>query len=100
LLPPRTKCNAEKNADKMSGTREVKAGAATTTANNVDAATDDSNPYSIEGAIDGLLEVGRIGAQQSPKKQKKLVHTTTDDEAVAMPAEEAPSKVRSKVGDH
>jgi hypothetical protein len=83
----------------MSGTREVKAGAATTTANNVDAATDDSNPYSIEGAIDGLLEVGGIGAQQSPKKQKKLVHTIVDDEVVAMPAKEAPSKVRSKAED-
>jgi hypothetical protein len=99
LSPPRTICDAEKNANKMFGAREVKVGAATTTANNVDSATDDSNPYSIEGAIYGLLEVGGTRAQQSPKKQKKLAHTSADDEALAMLVEEAPSKVRSKAGD-
>jgi hypothetical protein len=53
LLPPRTICDAEKNANKISGAREVKAGTATAMANNVSAATNDSNLYSIEGAIDG-----------------------------------------------
>jgi hypothetical protein len=99
LLPPRTICDSENNTNKMSGAREVKAGAATATANNFGASTNDSNLYSIEGAIDGLLEVGGTGAHRSPKKQKKLTHTTADDEALAMLVEEAPSKVRSKVGD-
>jgi hypothetical protein len=99
LSPPRTICDAEKNADKISGAREVKARAAIATTNNVSAATDGSNLYSIESTIDGLLEVGGTGAQRSPKKQKKLAHTTAADEALAIPTEEAPSKVRIKAGD-
>jgi hypothetical protein len=46
-----------------------------------------------------VLEVGGTRAQQSSKKKKKLAHTAADDEALAMPAEEALSKVRSKARD-
>jgi hypothetical protein len=110
LLLPRTTCDAEKNAekmpragelklDKMLGAREVKAGATTSKAKNVGAATEDSNPYDLDGAIDGLLEVGGTVAQRSPKKPKKIAHTVADDEALPMPLEEAPSKVRTTAGD-
>jgi hypothetical protein len=79
LSPSRTTCDAEKNAekmprvgelkaDKMPGAREVKARLATAKAKNVGAATDDSNPYNLDSAIDGLLEVGGIVARPSPKK--------------------------------
>jgi hypothetical protein len=110
LLPPRTTCDAEKNAkkmpkagelkgDKMLGAREVKAGAGTSKAKNVGTTTDDSNPYELDGAIDGLLEVGGTVAQPSLKKQKKIAHTAADDEALPMPPEEAPSKVRTTTRD-
>jgi hypothetical protein len=110
LLPPRTTCDAEKNAekmpragelkpDKMPGAREVKARATTSKAKNVGAATEDSNPNDLNGAIDGLLEVGGTVAQRSPKKPKKIAHTAADDEALPMPLEEAPSKVRTTTGD-
>jgi hypothetical protein len=110
LSPPRTTYDVEKNAekmpeagevkaDKMLGAREVKARAAIAKAKNVGTATDDSNPYDLEAPIDGLLEVGGTMAQQSPKKQKKIAHTAANDEALPLPLEEAPSKVRSTVGD-
>jgi hypothetical protein len=110
LSPPRTTCDAEKNAkkmpragelkaDKMPGAREVKAGVGTAKAKNVGTTTDDSNPYDLNSAIDGLLEVGETVAQRSPKKQKKIAHTAADDEALPMPPEEAPSKVRTTTRD-
>jgi hypothetical protein len=110
LSPPRTTCDAEKNAkkmpragelkpDTMQGAREVMAGAATSKAKNVGAATEDSNPYDLDDAIDGLLEVGGTVAQRSPKKPKKIAHTAADDEALPMPPEEAPSKVRTTARD-
>lgn len=74
--------------------REVKDGSAISKAKNVGIAKDDSNNYSIEGAIDGLLEVDGIGDLWSPKKQKKHAQLTTKDEVAAMPTEEALSKVR------
>jgi hypothetical protein len=42
-----------------------------------------------------LLEVGGTVAQRSLKKQKKIAHTAAHDEALPMPPEEAPSKVRT-----
>jgi hypothetical protein len=65
------------------------------TTTNVGATMDDSNPYSMEGAIDALLEVGGIPGQHSPRTQKKAMNTPTQDEVVPLPADEAPSKVRS-----
>jgi hypothetical protein len=61
----------------------------------VGAATDDSNPYSLDRAIHGFLEVGGSGGQRSPQKLKKPAKTG-DDEGAAIPTDEAPSNVRSK----
>jgi hypothetical protein len=61
----------------------------------MEATTDDSNPYSLDGAIHGLLEVGGLGDQRSLQKLKKP-EKTGDDEGVAISTDEAPSKVRSK----
>jgi hypothetical protein len=96
LLPQRPKFASEKYADPVEV--ELKGGLATLKDAKVGAATDDSNPYSIEGAINGLLEVGGIEAPQSPKKQKKLAKTAAKDKATARPAKEASNKVRSKAG--
>jgi hypothetical protein len=52
-------------------------------------------PCSLEGAIDGLLEVGGLGGNRSPTTTKKPAKPAKD-EAPAIPEEEAPPKVRSK----
>jgi hypothetical protein len=75
--------------------KEVRGGSSTLKAKTVGATTDDSNPYSLDGAIDGFLEVGGSGDQCSPQKLKKPTKTE-DDEGAAIPTDEAPSKVRSK----
>jgi hypothetical protein len=74
--------------------REVKGGSGPSKAKTMGTAPDDSNPYSLEGAIDGLLEVGGLGGQRSPSKVKKPTKPT-EDEVPAIPEEEAPTKVRS-----
>jgi hypothetical protein len=94
--PERLKSTVEITANQKLVERELKGGSATSKAKNREVAMDDLNPYVIEGAIDGLLEVGGIEGSQSPKKQKKLANTATEGEAVAMLAEEGPRKVKSK----
>jgi hypothetical protein len=69
-------------------------GAVPSKAKTMGTAPDDSNPYSLEGAIDGLLEVGGSGDQRSPSKVKKPAKPI-EDEVPAIPEEEAPTKVRS-----
>jgi hypothetical protein len=44
----------------------VKGALGTSKGKSVAAGTEDLNPYSVEGAIDGLLEVGGAGVQNSP----------------------------------
>jgi hypothetical protein len=95
LSPQRPKPAPEKTADPKPTDKEVKGGSGTSKAKTVGAATDDSNPYSLDEAIDGLLKVGGSGGQRSFQKLKKPAKTG-DDEGVAIPTDEAPSKVRSK----
>jgi hypothetical protein len=95
LSPRRLKPALEKTLDLKPTDKEVKGGSGTSKAKTMGAATNDSNPYPLDGAIDGLLEVGGSGGQRSPQKLKKLAKTG-DDEGVAIPTDEAPSKVRSK----
>jgi hypothetical protein len=61
------------------------------------ATTDNSCPYSLEGAMDGLLEVAGAVAGHSPKRQKKTTNTGME-EAAAIQGKDAPPKVRSKAG--
>jgi hypothetical protein len=49
----------------------------------------------LEGAIDGLLEVGASAGPQSPLKVKKPAKSA-EGEAATTPADEAPNKVRTK----
>jgi hypothetical protein len=49
----------------------------------------------LEGAIDGLLEVGASAGPRSPPKVKKPAKSA-EGEAAATPADEAPNKVRTK----
>jgi hypothetical protein len=95
LSPRRPKPAPEKTADPKTGDKEVKGGSSAEKAKIVGAATTDLNPYDLEGAIDGLLEVWGSGGQRSLQKQKKAAKTG-DDEGVAIPTDEAPSKVSSK----
>jgi hypothetical protein len=57
--------------------------------------TEEKDPYSLEGAIDGLLEVGASAGPQSPPKVKKPAKSA-EGEATATPTDEAPNKVRTK----
>jgi hypothetical protein len=95
LSPRRLKPALEKTPDLKPTDKEVKGGSSTSKAKTMETATDDSNPYSLDGAIDGLLEVGGSGGQCSPQKLKKPPKTG-DDEGVAIPTDEALSKVRNK----
>jgi hypothetical protein len=90
----KAKAAPEKIGDPKPVEREVKGGSGPSKAKTMGITTDDSNPYSLEGAIDGLLEVGGSGGQRSPSKVKKPVKPV-EDEAPAIPEEEAPTKVRS-----
>jgi hypothetical protein len=49
----------------------------------------------LEGAIDGLLEVGASAGPRSPPKVKKPAKSA-EGEAAATPIDEAPNKVRTK----
>jgi hypothetical protein len=93
--PRKAKAAPEKTGDPKPVEREVKGGSGPSKAKTMGAATDDSNPYSLEGAIDGLLEVGGSGGHWSPSKVKKPAKPAKDEE-LAIPEEEAPIKVRSK----
>jgi hypothetical protein len=93
--PRKAKATPEKTGDLKPVDREVKGGSGPSKAKTMGTTTDDSNPYSLEGAIDGLLEVGGSGGHRSPAKVKKLAKPV-EDEAPAIPKEEAPTKVRSK----
>jgi hypothetical protein len=95
LSPRRPKPALEKTADPKTGDKEVKGGSSVAKAKTVGATMADSNPYDLEGAIDGFLEVGGSGGQRSPQKQKKA-GKTGDDEGAAISTDEAPSKVSSK----
>jgi hypothetical protein len=61
----------------------------------VEAPTEEKDPYSLEGAIDGLLEVGTSMGPRSPPKVKKPTKSA-EDEAAAIPTDKAPNKVRTK----
>jgi hypothetical protein len=93
--PRKAKAAPEKTRDPKPMEREVKGGSGPSKAKTMGTATDDSNPYSLEGAIDRLLEVGGSGGHRSPSKVKKPAKPV-EDEALAIPEEEAPIKVRSK----
>jgi hypothetical protein len=71
----------EKAAAPKAPTADVKGASSTSKGKSMAAGTEDSNPYSLKGAIDGLLEVGEAGVQNSPQKQKKASKATTDDKA-------------------
>ena len=58
--PERLKSTVEITTDQKLVERELKGRSATSKAKNMEAAMDSLNPYLIEGAIDGLLEVGGI----------------------------------------
>jgi hypothetical protein len=58
LSPRRLKPVLEKTPNLKPIDKEVKGRSSTTKAKTIGAATDDSNPYSLDGAIEGLLEVG------------------------------------------
>jgi hypothetical protein len=92
--PRKPKAAPENIGDPKPVEREVKGGSGPSKAKTMGIATDDSNPYSLEGAIDGLLEVGGSGGHRSPSKVKKSAKPA-EDEAPAIPEEEAPTKVRS-----
>jgi hypothetical protein len=76
---------------------ETKAGTVTVKGVHGGATTDDSCPYSLAGAVDGLLEVAGAVAGRSPKRQKKTTNTCME-EAAAVQGEDAPPKMRSKAG--
>jgi hypothetical protein len=95
LSPPTTISAAENNVVDKVAAIEVQAGARTSTATNLGPTTDDSNPSSMEGAIDGLLEVGGTPSQRSPRTEKKAMNTPVQDESAPLPADKAPCKVRS-----
>jgi hypothetical protein len=58
-------------------TTQTKARAAKVKAAKGGASKEESNPYSIEGAMDGLLEVGGEVVAQSPKGHRKTTNTST-----------------------
>jgi hypothetical protein len=76
LSPRKAKAAPEKIGDRKPVEREVKGGSGPLKAKTMETATDDSNPYSLEGAIDGLLEVGGSGDHWSPSKVKKPAKPT------------------------
>jgi hypothetical protein len=61
----------------------------------VGAPTEEKDPFSLEGAIDGLLEVGASAGPWSPPKVKKPAKSA-EGEAAATPINEAPNKVRTR----
>ena len=74
---------------------KTKAGAATVKGVKGGASTNDSFPYSIQGAMDGLLEVAGAVPGHSPQRQKKSINSGME-EGAATQGEDAPAKVRSK----
>jgi hypothetical protein len=74
---------------------QMKAGALIVKGRLGGATTKDSSPYSLDGAVDGLLEVGGAMAGRSPKRHKKTTNTSMDQAAVVQ-GEDAPPKVRNK----
>jgi hypothetical protein len=95
MSPQKGKPPHEKIADVKHGKKNVEGGSGSSKEKTAVAGTDDSNPYSCEGTIDGLLEVGGLGGTCSLEKEKKEAKTTSD-EAVATAGEEALMKVRCK----
>jgi hypothetical protein len=74
LSPPTTISAAENNVVDKVVAIEVQEGARTSTATNLGPTTDDSNPYSMEGAIDGLLEVVEhpVSALQEQRRRPRI----------------------------
>jgi hypothetical protein len=68
LSPRRPKPAPEKTADPKTGDKEVKGGSSRAKAKTAEVAMANSNPYDLEGAIDGLLEVG--GSTLSPEAEE------------------------------
>jgi hypothetical protein len=99
LSPPTTISAAENNVVDKVVAIEVQEGARTSTATNLGPTTDDSNPYSMEGAIDSLLEVGGTPGQRSLRTEKKATNTPVQDESAPLPADKAPCKVRSSANE-
>jgi hypothetical protein len=95
--PRRPKPPLEKTVEPKALDLEVKGGAPAGSSKTkvVGAPTEEKDPYSLEGAIDGLLEVGASAGPRSPPKVKKTAKSA-EDEAAAIPADEAPNKVRTK----
>jgi hypothetical protein len=95
VSPRKSNAATEKAAASKAPAPDLKGASGTSKGKTVAAGTEDSNPYSLKEAIDGLLEVGGAGVQNSPQKQKKPSKATTDDKAPTL-GEDAPSKVRVK----
>jgi hypothetical protein len=95
--PRRPKPPLEKTVEPKASDTEVKGGAPIGSLKTkvVGAPTKEKDLYSLEGAIDGLFEVGASAGPQSSPKVKKPAKST-EDEATATPADEAPNKVRTK----
>jgi hypothetical protein len=95
--PRRLKPPLEKTVEPKASDTEVKGGAPAGSLKTkvVGAPTEEKDPYSLEGAIDGLLEVGASTSPRSPPKVKKLAKNA-EGEAAAIPIDEAPNKVRTK----
>jgi hypothetical protein len=64
--PRKAKVAPEKTRNPKPVEREVKGGSGPSKAKTMGIATNDSNPYFLKGAIDGLLGVGGSGGHRSP----------------------------------
>jgi hypothetical protein len=95
--PRRPKPPLEKTTEPKALDTEVKGGAPTGSSKTevVGAPTKEKDLYSLEGAIDGLLEVGASVGPRSPPKVKKSAKSA-EGEAIATPINKAPNKVRTK----
>jgi hypothetical protein len=84
-----------KAADPKPSAPKTKAASTTAQTTKMGASTEDSNPYALDDAVGGLLQVGEDNPSRSPTRQKQSTVTSTE-EAGAGKSEEPQTKVRSK----